>query len=397
MGQNSGHRTHGPGLHFANPFPSVTITTQRPLRSLPMAISITKRISAPLVTVMCLTGFATGHAQQDSYSVVKLADGVYGLVWAEDVNPEPNVLIVVNDEDVLLTDSSMYPSTARTIVAEIRKITPKPVRYLVNTHWHDDHLFGNSVIQEAWPDVRIIAHPNTRIDATSRAFGSIPKDIENNQALVEKYRTMLETNKGPDGQPLTDERRKRVRRAIDVYTTYVREVQTVKMVLPNVTFEDELIIHSGSRTIELRYLGRGNTRGDVVVYLPKERILATGDLVVSPIPFGILSYYSDWIETLGKLQKLDVQTLFLAHGQIQHDWQYVGTLQSLLTDLVTRVTSEVKNGSTLEQIQKAVTLADWKKRLAGDDDELGRAFDAFFVQPAVERTYHQVKGDPDGT
>ena len=90
----------------------------------------------------------------------------------------------------------------------------------------------------------------------------------------------------------------------------------------------------------------------MIVYVPKERILATGDLVVSPISFGIQSYYADCIETLGKLQKIDAQTLFLGHGKAQHDWQYVGTLQNLLTDSVTRVTAEIKKGSTLEEIKE---------------------------------------------
>ena len=67
---------------------------------------------------------------------------------------------------------------------------------------------------------------------------------------------MLKTNTGLDGQPLTEERRKWVERAIEVYSKDVREVQTVKAVLPNLTFEDELILHTGGRTIELRYLGR---------------------------------------------------------------------------------------------------------------------------------------------
>ena len=138
--------------------------------------------------------FATALGAQSAtepYSIVKMAEGVYGFAWDDQAGPEPNMLIVVNDDDVLLVDSSMYPSSARAVVSEIRKLTPKPVRYLVNTHWHDDHLFGNSVIQEAWPDVRIIAHANTRIDATSKAFGSTPKVLEDRIALIDKYRTML--------------------------------------------------------------------------------------------------------------------------------------------------------------------------------------------------------------
>jgi hypothetical protein len=71
-------------------------------------------------------------------------------------------------------------------------------------------------------------------------------------------------------------------------------------------------------------------------------------------------------------------------------------LRTLLCDLVTRVTAEVKNGATIEEVKRSVTLTDWKKTLAGDNADLGRAFDAYFVQPAVERTYHQVKGNPEG-
>ena len=180
----------------------------------------------PITVLACVTFFVgtAGAAQSttDPYAIVRIADGVYGFVWADQSGPEPNMLIVINDEDVLLVDSSMYPSDARAVVSEIRKLTPKPVRYLVNTHWHDDHLFGNSVIQETWPDVRIIAHANTRIDATSKAFGSTPKVLADRTALIEKYRTMLKTNTGPDGQPLIEERRKRVE-AIAAYSKYSKK------------------------------------------------------------------------------------------------------------------------------------------------------------------------------
>ncbi|HYM62418.1 MAG TPA: MBL fold metallo-hydrolase [Thermoanaerobaculia bacterium] len=355
----------------------------------------TLRLFAVLFLVLAASPlFAASDA--DQYDVVKLADGVYGLFWREGpFHPEPNTLIVINDSDVLVVDSSLFPSTSRTIIAEIRTLTPKPVRYVVNTHWHDDHVNGNGAFREAWPGVEFIAHPNTRIDAAAKAFGTIEKDIKENAANLEKYQAILRSGKKSDGTPLTDDLRKQVERVVAHFARYAAEIGKVHPVLPDVTFDQNLTLQRGSRTIELHFLGRGNTRGDVVVYLPKEKILATGDLVVAPSPFGIGSYYSDWIATLNELMKLDASTIFLSHGPLQHDYTYVRTLRDLLAALVSRVSDAVAKGASLEDVKKTVTLDDWKKKLAGDDDLIARGFDAFFVAPAVERAYRQAKGEPD--
>lgn len=332
-------------------------------------------------------------APEDAYDVVKFADGVYGFVWREQpFHPEPNVLIVVNDEDVLVVDSSMLPSTAR-IIGEIRKLTPKPVRYLVNTHWHDDHVFGNGVFRETWPNVQIVSHVNTRTDAAAQAFGAIRTDVENNKATLAKFQEYLRTGKGSDGTPLTEERRRRAEATMRLLEKYGAEIPHVKESLPDLTFDGSLTLQSGARTIRIEYLGRGNTRGDVVVYLPNEKIVASGDLVVAPVPFGIGSYYAEWADTLAKLQQLDASTILIGHGAVQHDWSAAARVQRLLTDLVGRVKTEIAAGASLEAVQKTVTLDDWKKELAGDDALAQRAFDAYFVKPAVERAYRQAKGE----
>src|SRR5512141_592950 len=121
-------------------------------RALVFTVILSALLHAPLLA----------GADFDAHEVVDLGHGVYGLVWKDaPVHPEPNVLFVVNDDDVLVVDSSLLPSTSRLVIGEIRKRTSKPVRYLVNTHWHDDHVNSNFVYQEAWPDVQIIAHENT--------------------------------------------------------------------------------------------------------------------------------------------------------------------------------------------------------------------------------------------
>ena len=319
----------------------------------------------------------------DSYDVVKLADGVYALEWREKpIHPEPNVLFIINEKDVVVVDTSMFPSTAKTIIGEIRKLTPKPVRYVVNTHWHDDHIFGNAEFRDAWPGVEFIAHPNTRTDAAEQAFSAIAEDVKTNTKRLEEFRAMLKTD-------LTPEKRKRVEYLLDVYEHYQREIPNVRTMLPDVLVTDSLTLDRSPRTIEIHFLGRGNTRGDLVVWLPKEKILATGDLVVAPAPFGIGSFYSDWIGTLDKLTKFDAATVFLSHGPLQHDFTYVRSLRDLLQTLVDQVKAEVAKGATLDEVKQRVTLAAWKEHLSNDLEK--RSFDAFFVQPAVEGAYQQLK------
>jgi glyoxylase-like metal-dependent hydrolase (beta-lactamase superfamily II) len=331
------------------------------------------------------------------HEVAKLADGVYAFLWSDPlISPEPNVLIIVNDSDVVVVDSDMLPSSARMVVQEIKRLTPKPVSMVVNTHWHDDHVMGNMVFRDTWPEVHFVSHVNTRIDAARRAFGEIPQDLEKNGEMLKNLQEMVRTGKRADGSAISAAGLARMRDyAIPFLTAYQREAPTIRTVLPDLTFSDSLVLYRGSRTIELHYLGLGNTRGDAVVYLPKEKILATGDLVAYPTPFGIGSYYADWAATLERLSRIDAQTLFLGHGPIQHDETYVLQVHDLLTDLVARVGEGVKQGKTLEEVKQDVTLEDWRQKFAGDDAFKRRAFDAYFVQPAVARAYHLAKGEPD--
>lgn len=345
---------------------------------------------------LLLIAFDANAEGPKKYEVRKLAEGVHALLWNEPLaDPiESNALIVINDEDVLVVDSSLFPSTAKRIIAEIRKLTPKPVRYVVNTHWHDDHILGNLAYREAFPGVEFIAHTNTRTDIQEQVYAVQPKIIEQYRGDVVKIRRALETGKTSDGKDLTEERRKRLVEVLPILDQFLAEIAPVnaRPILPDVVFDDHLTIHRGSRTIELRHLGRGNTRGDVVVWLPKEKILATGDLVVNPIPFGIGSYYRDWITTLGVLRDIPADILFLSHGDVQRDKAYIDNVRGLLESLVAQVSDEVKRGASLEDVQKKVTLAEWKTRLAGDDTLKQQSFDAYFVRPAVERFYKQETG-----
>ncbi len=329
--------------------------------------------------------------------VVKLADGVYAFIWPEETKDpiESNSLVVINDDDVLVVDTGLFPSTARRLAGEIKKLTDKPVRTVVTTHFHDDHHNGNGVYKELWPGVEFIAQKNTYDDIMSKCIAVRQDDIQGMVDGLALYDGWLKTGKDSKGVALTDKRRKRAEELVAMYSQSIEEYKSIQDTPPDVIFDRSLTLHRGSRVIEILWLGRGNTRGDAVVLLPKERIAATGDLVVHPVPFAFGSYYKEWIQTLARVDSLPADVLVPGHGPVYRDRTYLHEVQGLLSALVTAVKAAVADGASLEETQKRVTLTDWKERLSGDDATKASAFDYVFIAPAVERAWHQERGDPD--
>jgi glyoxylase-like metal-dependent hydrolase (beta-lactamase superfamily II) len=354
-------------------------------------------LAAAAIVVLSLASAPGEGLPQKAYEVVKLADGVYAFVWKDPIENliESNSLFVINDRDVLVVDTGMVPSTARVMAAELRKLTDRPVRYVVTTHWHDDHHGGNEVYRELWPGVEFVAHRDTREDVLAQTYAPRPKEIVDLETQAKKYAAWAESGKDDDGKPLEPSRRARAAEIAALDLALAPELRAIRETPPDFTFTDRLVLHRGSRTIEILWLGRGNTRGDVVVFLPKERIAATGDLFVQPVPFGIASYYEEWVATLGRVDALAADVLVPGHGLVQRDRAYLRQVQALLVALVEQVRAAVAAGATLEETRDRVKLADWKTKFAGDDTAKQRAFDAFFVAPAVERAWKQAKGEPD--
>jgi glyoxylase-like metal-dependent hydrolase (beta-lactamase superfamily II) len=337
---------------------------------------------------------AAGVLPPKAWEVVTLAEGVHGFVWTEPLaDPvEGNALFIVNDADVVVVDSGLFPSSARTMAAELRKLTDKPVRYVINTHWHDDHHLGNQVYRELWPGVEFVAHRWTREDARTLTHEARPAVLESYREQVATVRRWLEQGHDDDGKQIDEARRGRIARFIALLELAEVELGAVVPTLPDLVFDDALVLHRGERTIEVRFLGLGNTRGDVVVALPREGIVATGDLVVHPVPFGIGSNYRQWIATLETLDARPEPVLFPGHGPVMRDRTYLRQVRDLLRGLVAEVDAAVADGLSLEQTQERVTLAAWKSGFAHGDPAAERAFDAFFVQPAVKRAWEIATG-----
>jgi glyoxylase-like metal-dependent hydrolase (beta-lactamase superfamily II) len=319
-------------------------------------------------------------AAQSPRRVTKLADGVFAIEHrdAQDGLVSGNTTVIIGDRQVFVVDAGFLPSDAREDIDQIRKWTNKPVSFLLNTHWHNDHNNGNRTYMDAFPAVTVIAHVETKRDmdlAGPGSAGRIEKPIPQIQAIIERGTTT-------DGRALTDSEKTFVRDALSRRTQAVADLHAARFQSATLTFDHDFTIDLGNREVEVKFLGRGNTPGDAVVYLPQEHVVIAGDLIVHPIPYLYDGYPRDWAKTLSRLAMLDAATIVPGHGQILRDKTYLYLVRDLLTSAVTQLDEALRKAGVpamargAEDVLASIDLSAFRQRFAGDDKARAAEFDA---------------------
>jgi len=328
------------------------------------------------------------------YRVADLAPGVFAFVSPETSGPVPsgNVTAIVGDDGVLVVDSGRFPTLAKRMIAEIRKRTDKPVRFLVHTHWHLDHMVGDGEFANAFPQMRFLSTDFTRRKMAEKQapyLAGIEK-IDNGalQFLEERVRTRT----GLDGSPASEPLLAYLKSQIEDVRLERSELPGAAVVTPDLTFSSALTVHLGKREVRILFLGKGNTAGDTVVQVPDAKVVATGDLLVAPVPYGYGCHPEEWIETLKKLMTIDAAAIVPGHGPVMRDWEYAKKVSGLLEAVRSQVRQAASEGATLPEVRKHVNLSSWRKAFAGDDVNRGFAFDDFFARSAIDRAWQEARG-----
>ena len=200
------------------------------------------------------------------FQTVEAGPGVVAFIAAETNGPIPsgNVVAVIGDDGVLVVDSGRFPTLARRMIAEIRKRTDKPVRYLVHTHWHLDHIAADGEFQKAYPGIQFVTTEFTRRKMLEKQAAYL-RDVEkNNAGYVKDLQDFVAAGKRSDGKPLTDADRRYLLGQVTDIQLETAELAGTRLIEPDVTFAKELRVYLGAREVRVAFLGNGNTAGDTV-------------------------------------------------------------------------------------------------------------------------------------
>jgi cyclase len=281
-----------------------------------------------------------------AFTFTKIADDVYFAVGTGALTVFCNAAIVINQNDVLVVDSHVSPAAAQALLDELKAITPKPVRYVVNTHFHFDHSSGNQIYGSG---VEIIGHQFTREMLTQgaslrgrgydRFIGSLP-------ATISRLKTQRDTAKDTAA----------FSQRIATQELLKRQTDTIRATPPTVAFDHALTLFRGGREIRLFFLGRGHTGGDIVVHLPRERVLVSGDLLLPSVPFGGDGYFAEWPETLEKIKALDFDVVLPGHGGPFRDRERITYLQTYLRDFWSKVSEQYRQGVSADDAARRIDL-----------------------------------------
>ncbi len=256
------------------------------------------------------------HTQHSG--LIELTDGVFTYIQEGGGLCVANAGLIVGPESCVVIDALFAPSMTQAFRQEIVRVTDKPIRLLINTHHHIDHTLGNAL----FPEAQIVSHANARRE-----------QVRTGLDMLEHIRPVL-----PE---------------------LVAETDGVEPRLSDLTFEDELSLHAGDRTIRLLHMGRGHTIGDALVLLPDDRLLFTGDVAFHGVtPLAFEGHIGDWIGVCDRADGLDIERIVPGHGPVGGK-SALREMRGYLATIRSQAREAFDAGRSQEEAAAAIDLGDY--------------------------------------
>lgn len=288
------------------------------------------------------------------FDIQKAANGVFFAHARAQARVNCNAAIFVRSKDVVVVDAHSKPSAAASLIAQIkREVTEKPVRYVVNTHFHWDHTQGNHAYREANEKVDFIATETT-------------KQLLGDQGIARLKETMEEARKNLDdlreraGHATSAAEKAFCADQIRQLEGYQAEMKDWAPELPTITFDKTYLLKDPLFDLHLEFHGHAHTAGDVFVLCPQQRALATGDASHCWFPNIADGFPRSWPRTIDDVGKGDFQYVLGGHGPLQSDRTVMMSQRNYIEELVEKVEAGKKAGQSLAEMQKRLTVASLK-------------------------------------
>jgi cyclase len=285
------------------------------------------------------------------FDIEKVADGIYFAQARPQAEINCNASIFVRNRDVVVVDSHSKPSAASSLLRQIRsELTPKPVRYVINTHFHWDHTQGNQAYRVADHPIDFIASASTKQLMSDTAVARMKASVEQVPREIEKLRTESARATSPAEKAFCADQ-------IHQLEAYRAELKDYSLELPTITFEKSYVLQDPAFELHIEFHGRAHTAGDVVVFCPQKRIVATGDVIHGFLPFIADGYPRTWPATIQSIGQLEFTTILPGHAAIQAGRGIMSSQRHYIEELTARVEEARKACITVPELQKRTTVA----------------------------------------
>jgi cyclase len=308
-----------------------------------------------VVALFLFFAFFSGLQSAAEIKAVPVAGSLYLLEGLEG----GNVAFLVTEAGVLVVDSGTSPEEGQRIVAEIAKVTPNTIKYLVLTHYHGDHTFG----LQAFPATTVIIGQQNTADNIRRL------NEPRLRGMMEKQMPEMIAAQSLKVEKLRKKRSKDLKKEeerLKTLETDLAQLKELRFIYPAITYESKLWIYLGGEVIEVIYPGHAHTNGDSLVYFPGLKVLHTGDLLFN----GSFPYIgaeagadtANWIEKVKEISGWAVEKFIPGHGPLA-DKEGLLRQAAYLSDLREAVKGAIAAGQSLEQMKKTLVLPAWKDLL----------------------------------
>jgi cyclase len=285
------------------------------------------------------------------FDIEKVAPGVYAAIAHPQALINCNAAIFERSTDLLVVDTHSKPSAVVALVAQIKaEVSPKPVRYIVNSHFHWDHTQGAPAYRRLAPGSQIIASETTRQLLSEFGAQRLRESLDQMPKALDEARAKLSAAKSAADRAYYSE-------SVEQLTAYNREMKNYVPELPDVTFDRGLILHDKDQELHLVFCGKAHTAGDVMVWSPSRKVIATGDVLHGATPFIADGYPKLWPITLLRIAEMPFNRVIGGHAAVQQSREPLYMMSAYLDELADVVGRGKQSGRTLDELQTKFTPA----------------------------------------
>lgn len=349
----------------------------------------TMKKNAIVCVILFIIGFNYCTAQGKYLETVKVTDCIYVFKPKIDY-VHGNGIAIIGSDGVFFIDTYQAFTYADEAIALLKKITKLPVKYVLNTHWHNDHVMGNDEFKKAFPGCEIIMQDSTYAYMKKIVKPAVDSDYSSTLQSIPVTEKQIRDKKSPRGTVLTPALLTYWQLTLDEAKEYVKNFKPYRFVNGDITFSDSLTFHWGSQTLKLSYArDNGHSEGDVMVWIPEKRIAITGDIVVAPTPYATHNNIPGMIRAIQRVIDMQPAIIIPGHGVVQYNLAYVELEKKAFIAYWDAAQAAIKNNTPLKEAMNNVSVPDIDAQLTGDDDVKKWALRSYFSRFIVYYAYTQ--------